>query len=354
MKIYWILFFIIFFIHLFPLFHVKREKVKLIISFLLIFLYASLRANGFDYDIYEQTFYDVKKFYFSNYIFESRMEKGYLLLNFIMPSFRFFLIFLSAFTCFTYYYLFLKYIPSRYYWLGFVLLAISGHNMLIFQISGLRNAVAINILTLSIPLIVHRKIKTYIALTLLAYFFHNSAIFYMPIAYFLATPSKFKKKNLIIWTTLILFIMITSSTFLIGLSSTFIDQYFIKYSSYIEGASDKIYERSYLMYIFVSTTLVMIFSMLRRVNLTNTENVILKLVLFFLFSLLLGNLNFRMSQYFAPYLIISCFVFINKAKSLKLKYSYLAIISVFLLYSFFFVFMGNPIVSSFEYNSILE
>ena len=148
--------------------------------------------------------------------------------------------------------------------------------------------------------------------------------------------------------------MITSSTFLIGLSSTFIDQYFIKYSSYIEGASDKIYERSYLMYIFVSTTLVMIFSMLRRVNLTNTENVILKLVLFFLFSLLLGNLNFRMSQYFAPYLIISCFVFINKAKSLKLKYSYLAIISVFLLYSFFFVFMGNPIVSSFEYNSILE
>ena len=352
MEVYWILFLVIVIIQLVPTPSDSIYRVRLIASFLLMFIYAALRANGFDFKSYENAFYEIQ-YNYGTPSFQSRMEEGYVLLNVISPSYRFLLVLLSAFTCFTYYWLFRTYVPSKYYWLGFFLLAISGDKMFLFQIAGLRNAIAINILTLSIPLIVHRKIGAYFALTVLAYYFHNSVIFFMPLAYFVATPYKFKKRNMVIWFFIFLFFIGASSSSLIGIASLWINVYFERYSTYMGNAEEMVYQRSILMYVFVLVVVVMSFNLLRRVNLTDTDNVIIKLSFLFFISLILGVLNFRMSQYFAPYLIISCVVFLRRAKTPTFKYGYLAVVCVFLLYSFFFVFMGSSGGSSYEYKSIL-
>lgn len=331
----------------------KRSQDGLILSFLLLFVYSALRANGFDYEAYEDAYYDINRFY-GTYSFDSTMELGYVWLNVIMPSYRILLVLLSSFTCISYYWLFRKYIPSKYYWLGFLLMAISGDKMLLFQMSGLRNAIAINIMMLSIPLIEKRKIVPYIGLTILAFFFHNSVLFFMPMAYFVANPFKFKTRDQFLWSLVFLFFIVVSATSLIYYASSFTNIYFDKYSVYTEEAKEKVYDRSILMYTFVTSLLVMSFIILRKVNLSDIENVIIKLSLLFLVSLALGSLNVRMSQYFAPYLVVSSIIVINRVKEPTLKYAYLGIVCVFLCYSFFIVYMGNTAVSAYEYKTILE
>lgn len=353
MNQYWLTFIFIGIIQIIPTETHRARNIKLIISFLIIFIYMSLRANGFDYETYEETFVEIKQYYLSSN-FESRMEEGYVILNYILPSFRFLIILLSAFTCITYYFLFHKYIPSKLYLLGFFLLAISGDKMLLFQMSGLRNAIAINIMALSIPLIVNRKIKPFIFLTIIAYFFHNSVLFFMPLAYFVATPTKFKTKEAIIWICFILFFMTVSGSSLIDYVSVYTNLYFDRYSVYAEIAQDDVYERSFLMYGYVILVATVTIYFLHKVNLSRTENVIVKLSLLFLLSLILGVLNFRMSQYFAPFLMLSCFVFIKNSSKPLFRFGYTSIVVIFLCFSFFIVYLGIPENSTYRYKSILE
>jgi hypothetical protein len=322
-------------------------------SFGLLFLYAFLRTSGLDYFTYEEAFYEIKEYY-GRSGFDMRMETGYVLLNYIMPSYRFLLLFLSAFTCLTYFLLFRKFIPYNYYWLGFVLLALSGDKMFLFQLSGLRNAIAINIMTLSFPYIVERKFMLYLALTFLSFFFHNSVLFFMPLSYFVATPNKFQKRDMYIWSAFFLFFIGVSSTTLIDYISPFINLYFERYTIYTEIAEEKIYERSILLYGFILTVIAMSFILLRRIILSPTDIVVIKLSLLFFISLILGVLNFRMSQYFAPYLLISCFIFLNRSRIPLLKYGYLTVVCLFMCYSLFFVFMENIEMADFDYKTILE
>lgn len=352
MKVYWSIFLLIVLFNLVNTSNIHFYKAKLFISFLVLFVYASLRANGFDYDVYEDTFYHIKNSYKSSN-FESRMEEGYVLLNYIMPSYRILLVFLSAFTCITYYWLFKKFIPSKYYWFGFILLAISADKMFLFQISGLRNAIAINIMTLSIPLIIERKIIIYALITFVAYFFHNSVLFFMPLAYFVATPNKFRIRDMYLWGSVFLFFFTVSSTSLFNSTSLFIEMYFVKYNEYTEMAKENDYERSILMYVFILIVLSMSFKLLRRISLTERDTVIIKLSMLFFVSLVLGALNFRMSHYFAPFLIVSCFIFLDKNNIPLLKYGYIALVFSFLLYSYFFVFLANSENARYVYKTIL-
>lgn len=352
MKIYFVLVFFITFFLIIGSFDRTVSRLKLIISFVLLFIYASIRVNGLDYVSYEEAYYEIQKFYGTTG-FESRMEKGYVLLNYIMPSYRLLLVLLSGFTCFTYYKLFRRYVPSHYYWLGFILLALSSDKMFFFQISGLRNAIAINIMTLSIPFIIERKIKPYLALTILAYFFHNSVLFFMPLAYFVATPFNFKRRDMFIWASVFVFFIAVSATSIIDYATSFIGTYFERYSVYTEIAEESVYQRSILMYGFVLVVVYLLFKLLTKFELTPTENVLIKLSLLFFVSLVLGTLNIRMSQYFVPYLIAGCFVFLNRFKNPIMKYGYLAVLCLFLWYSLFIVYMGSSESTTYEYKTLL-
>ena len=312
----------------------------------------AVKVNGFDYESYEDIFNEANR----NSIFnlDREFEKGYVWLNKIMPTYRTLLIFLSAFTCFTYYWIFRNYIPSKYYWLGFGLIAISGDKMLLFQMSGLRNAITINILALSIPLIKKRRIVPYIVLIFLGYLFHTSALLFMPLAYLIATPNRIKTFDIIIWSLFFIFFVFASTSFLINYLSTVINLYFDNYNVYTDEAKDSVYERSILLYGILIYMFTISFAIMRKVNLLETEIVIFKLSLFFLFSLALGSLNIRMSHYFAPYLVLSAIIVLNRAENPLTKYAYLGAVFLFLFYSFIIVYLQRADMLNYQYESIFD
>jgi hypothetical protein len=281
------------------------------------------------------------------------MEEGFVFLNYILPSHRILLILLASLTCYTYYWLFSKYIPTKLYWLGFFLLTLFGDKMLIFQFSGLRNAIAINIMTLSVPFIINRKIAPYFALTILAYLFHYTVLIFMPLAYFFATPKKINKLQFVLFGSIFLFFTFISPGKLINLLSPIIESNFARYISYTELAEELIYDRSYLMYGFVFLATLMIFFLLFKGKLASAETVMLKLTLLFLISLVLGVLNFRMSHYFAPYLLLSCFVYLKNSEFYLFKYCFPIIVICYLWYSFYFVFLGTAETDGLEYRTFL-
>jgi len=344
MNVYFGLFIIIILINLLPSQNKQIANAKLVFSFILIFIYAAIRTDhGLDYSSYENMFNNIKN-YFGTIYYNSTTEIGYVLLNKIMPSHRILLVVLSVFTCYTYYWLFRNYVPPKFYWFAFALMAIMGNTLLFFQLSGLRNAIAINIMTLATPLIIKRKFIPYILLTVLAFTFHRSAILIMPIPYFIATPFEFKRKNILIWSITCIVLMVFSTSRLAEIISPFINTYFNKYSTYIEHAIE--YEFSakstILLIIFVVTFLFLSFTVLSQVNLNNTEIVIFKLSLLFIVSPIFGALNIRMSQYFAPYFLLSGVIVMNRVKKPVLKNAYLGAMIIYLLYAFFIDFMGKP------------
>lgn len=353
MIIYWSLFFCIVLIQLVPIAIDNGNEARLIISFLLIFVYAAIRGDfANDYFAYERYFNDVHKYSFAT-MSKDKIELGYLWLNLIIPSYRLLLVLLSAFTCITYYWLFLNFIPSKYYWLGFVLMALSGGNMLFFQLTGLRNAIAINIMTFSIPLIRNRKIIQYAGLMVFAFFFHNSVLFFMPLAYIFASPRRIKASTIVIFSlaTIVLLTMSTSS--LINNIAPFISQYIDKYLFYIEKVSYSTHKLSILMYIFLFLSIPLSFIVLMKESLSENDTIIIKLSILFLVSFMFGVMNFRMSQYFAPYIVVGTIVVIKRVKNPILKYAYLGAIISFLIYSFI-LFVGDQYFSFSEYHTFFD
>ncbi|TLU85994.1 MAG: EpsG family protein [Chlorobium sp.] len=356
MIIYYIIFAIIIIYNIIPASNEKRARYKMLISLFIVFIYASIRSDyGLDYWEYMDYFnncHDSNNY--SNSMYQGGIELGYYWLNKILPTHRVLLIILSAFTCYTYYWLFRKFVPSDYYWFGYLLLAISGGYIFFFQLSGLRNAIAINIMTLSTPLIRDRKIIIYLLYTVIAYFFHNSAIFFMPLAYFIATPSNLKNKDIILWSIGMVLLLLSATSNLIDIIAPYINTYFNKYMLYIEKASVLNHENTIYLYIFTILMFIMSLIIMKKVNLSDIENVILKLSNLFFVSLLLGVINFRMSQYYAPYLLVSSIIILSRVKNPLLKYSFIGCVLIFFTYSFIVIFMGSEYYSYDQYHTILD
>jgi hypothetical protein len=353
MKIYWALFGTILLIQIFPLYSKKIGNIKLLLSFFLIFIYGAIRVDfGRDYKYYESLFYAIKVLYV-NYS-TLNIEPGFYYLNLIIPSHRGLLILLSAFTAFTYYWLFKRYIPYNYHWLGFCLMALAGDKTLFFQLSGLRNAIALNIMAFSIKFIEDRKLMIYGIFCLIAYSFHRSAILIMPVTYFLAKPEKFKLKDIIIWTSVILTLAIARESLLISFLSPIINNFFNKYQLYLDFAMLQMYERSIFMYIFVFVISLFLFFVLNLDRLQKTEYVMFRLSLLYLIAILMGSVDIRTSQYFVPFFLVGTIMFVGHVRDGAIRLFYIGLILLYLAYSFFHVFMGNINFPYSNYNSIFN
>lgn len=349
---YYILFLLIFIIIAIPV-PKKYNDIRLSIPFILIFIYSSIRVGGFDYESYEIFFDDVHS-YKQIYSVNERMEIGYLYLNKILPSFRILLILLSAFTSYTYYVLFKKYITPKYYLFGFVLMALFNEQMLLFQLSGLRNAIAINIMFLSIPFIIERKILKYLGLTLFASLFHTSSLLYMPLTYLTVSGKEFKKRDLYIWILSFILLLFISSTGLIKFLTPYIDLYFPKYYVYTDLALESIYNRSFLLYGFVVIVVAFTFNtLMTNKRITSYEIIFLKLSLLYNVSIVLGTLNYRMSQYYAPYLLLSTIIVYEKSQNKQIKYLYPIVLISYLLY-LLFIYSTRSQEFIYDYHTIFE
>jgi len=330
----------------------KTFRLRMFVTFSVMFVYGAFRVNyGYDYPTYEE-FYDAVHSYG---LLETRVEAGYTFLNKIMPSFRTLLIITSALTCFAYYWMFTRFVTPQWTWLGIILLFLSGDKSIFFMFSGIRNAIVVALLILSLKLIQERKLLLFALLTFFAIQFHQSAIFVFPIVYLLGTGAPMTKTKLWIWGVFFVVMTFLSTTVLIDFFSTFIDQYFERYNSYMEKAEEYGDYRSSLV---LGSCSIMAFSILYylylgRDKLTKEQNFIGVISLCFIISYLLGSLNLRFSQYFMPFFILSTINIVRSSIKPIVKWGFLAFVLLFLGFVFFVVYLQSPTFPYQEYNSIL-
>lgn len=350
MAVYWSVAIITVLINLFPSKNEKQYSRRLIISLIPLFIYGAFRVDfGLDYETYAKYFEEVKIFGQDS---DERMEIGYYYLNKLLPTFRSLLVFQTLLLCAAYYYLFKWYIPSKYAWIGFVLLFLNGPLTVFFMLSGIRNGIAISILILSTYYIHKRKIFPFIVLILLASLFHKSVLIMAPIAYFIGSGKKLTRKSMIIWLSIMLFVTVASATVILDYASLFISEYFDRYETYIEFAKEQGKGAGVLVSLFSLLISALFLYIINGKLLTEKENTIVKLTLLYFLAHLLGPLNMRMSQYFASFFVSGTIIVLNKGGNKILKLTYFAAIFAYLIYSLKLWF-ENPYFSYNIYESIL-
>jgi EpsG family len=350
MLVYWSIAMFTVLIHLLPVKKDNQYSVRLFVSLIPLFFYGAFRVDfGLDYVGYEDFFDGVKSI---GYASNERMEIGYFYLNKILPTFRSLLILQSILLCAAYYYLFKWYIPAKYSWLGFLLLFLSGPLTVFFMLSGIRNGIAISILILSTNFTHKRKIILFVIFVFIASLFHKSVLLMAPIIYFIANGTIIKRKNIIIWLSIMVFFLLSSQTFILDYIDMFITFYFDRYAVYVSFAKEHGTGAGILISVFSLGVSTIILFLVKDKHFTAKENMILKLTLLFFLSYLLGPLNMRMSQYFASFFIAGSIIIMNVGSKKLLKKVYFFAVFAYLIYALMLWF-DNPYYSYDTYQSVL-
>ena len=144
----------------------KSRKLSYLyeLSFIMIFMITAFRFDfGTDYLNYYHMFYQISSS--SNLIdliYTFNLEYGWLLLNYLFKELGFFtlIVFISGYLTFVYYYLIKRYVHRHYYWLALFIYLFYSDIMLI-QLSALRQAISISLFMISIHIFLVYSYKRY-------------------------------------------------------------------------------------------------------------------------------------------------------------------------------------------------
>lgn len=352
MEIYYTIFIVTLFIQFIPE-DIVSYKWKLVLTFIPLLIFGCLRCDfGNDYAVYKAT-YERIQIVTNIFSVDKRLEFGYMLLNKTMPSFRALLILTTSLTCVAFWFIFYRYIPSRYSWFGIALLFLSGDISVFFMLSGIRNSIAISLLLLSTYFIEKRKPFFYFSIMLLASTFHTSAFLFFPITYLFGSVKPFTYRSFVIWASVLAFLIIIPLDRIIDGVMPFVSHNFDRYSTYVDKANKIGDTRSLLI---LSSVIIMGFSnllFLKNTELKKRELMMNRLALLFIYSYLLGSLNMRCSQYLILFFIVGSCNLLSRYENKNLRYFYTVFILLFLGYAFFVVWQGNPNFPYKVYHSIL-
>lgn len=354
MKTYWILLLIMLFVNILP---IKNKQIRLFISFIPFFLYGALRIDyGLDYDKYENAFENVH--YYGASLGEHQ-EIGYQYLCLLFPSWRFFLIFTSAFTSICSFLFIKEFLSPKYYLLGILLFFLAGDKLIFFQFSGVRNALAINLFLLSVILIKRGFNKKYVILitSLVGGLLHTSAYIFIPMIIPFLFKLQFKGVSSFFFILgLVIFRSITNTDFVSNILFLLIFQTVDRYSYYLD-AIDFGHQASYFLLVFMIIYTSSILYVLRNNynDFKRNEILIIQLSLLYSVAMALGPLGVRAHQYYSFFFILSPIViFANEKIKLEVRYGTISIVGCYLLYAFFMIFLKNPEFPYEFYYSILD
>ena len=348
MTAYWIVFAIMFLLQFIKVRTPKEYLWRLVISFIPLFIFAAFRVNfGLDYEAYQEMF-DIVHDYPGQYE-DLRAEIGYLKLNEWLPTFRSLIILTSAFTCFAYIVFFYKVIPAKYSWLAVLLLFLAGDKSIFFVFSGIRNAISISILILTLPLLQKRKILPFVLCMFLASLFHKTAFIYFPMAYLVSNNKDMKRREMLVWAGVFAFFFIFSHTAIMGSVESIVGMAFEdRYDSYLELIDAVGDNRGILGRIAMIATFVPLLIYTYKGSFSPQENTILRLGLMYAMSMVMGSLTMRTPQHFILFLIATTvFIFSQFSRNKIVKNGYAIFVIAYLAYGFFFIYIAK---SSFPYN----
>lgn len=160
--------------------HIKIHKLQqACYVFLLIFLavFAGTRMMGFDYDTYKEIF----SYASSGNLKEAQIEIGWALICYLFsgPGFNAFLLFIASCSIILYGTFFRKYSP--YIFLS--LLIYYSSYFIVKEMGQMRQGLAIGLTTLAFTVSMEKKVWWFIALCILAFCIHYSAIVILPVYY---------------------------------------------------------------------------------------------------------------------------------------------------------------------------
>lgn len=339
MKAYLILFIIMLSIQFWKVETQRSYLFRCFLTFFPLFLYGAFRTACGDYESYAVYFEGVHSggdlFLMAN----ERMEWGFALLNYVLPSYRMVIVVTSLFVCLSFAYFFYKTVPSKYSWLAITFLFLSADKTFFFWFSGIRNAIAISILMLSVSFIRDRQYIMMALMAAVAVLFHLSAILFFPLAFIVARSKKMERTEFLIWLIVMIVLISTPATiFIEKLFPYVVDSQFERYETYLEEAHDA----GILVTIGgVLMALPALFYLYRNKDLSKDDYTIGRLALMFMYSYFLGSLNIRTSQYFIPFVIPFIVTFFYRAKKKSIDMLYVVYCGIFLAYALFVVSMNS-------------
>ena len=157
---------------------IRQEKNTFIIITIVLTLFYSIRTDyGSDIPAYINIFQNISYSSFSNLFNPNEhLEPGWIFLNwFFKPiGWQFFLFILTAIQFFTIYFIITRYTEKKYYWIVFSIYILNC-NLLLTDLSMIRQALAMHITAWSIPFIIEKKYLKTILILFAATTIHTSA-----------------------------------------------------------------------------------------------------------------------------------------------------------------------------------
>lgn len=181
MEIVTVFNFIAVFIAMFGSISHKERGGLLCASILLIFFYSIRTDYGNDIPAYMEFFKSISHMSFSELLgvleYKNQFEPGWIVLNFLFRPFGWqaFIAFLTIFQFSAVYFLIIRYVSPKYYWIAFAFYVLDS-SLLLTSLSMLRQALAMHIVVFAIPLVLKKRYIASAALILLATTMHTSAI----------------------------------------------------------------------------------------------------------------------------------------------------------------------------------
>ena len=321
-----------------------KEVYKMIITFLPLFFYGAMRVSCGDYEIYEQYNSWVRTTSSNITDVIERMEPGYAYLNKLLP-YRWIIVISTLLSCYAYGFFITKLVPQKYRWFSLFLFFIVADVTFYFAFSSIRNSIAISILLIYIS---HRLtnyrinsniIKELVILTIVTSFasvFHASAAFFFPLT-FLATLDKgFTNIEFAIWLTILVLFWIVPVDTIIDTNILVSNDYFSRYEDYVEVKQ----EAGFMAKIGATAFAILCLVNMRKNKNQGIELLMSRVMLFYVYSYMLGSLNMRISYYFIPFAIVylTC-IYINRDRTIWAR--------VLLYYAIVFLFYASFVAGNF-------
>lgn len=352
MDIYWLLLLIMLFVNILP---IKNKQIRLFISFIPFFLYGALRINyGLDYDNNELAYDLIRQMGID---LQQHQEIGFQYLCRYCVSFRMLLIVTSTLVTLAFFFMIKEFVPEKYYRLSILMLFLAGDKLIFFQFSAIRNAIAIDLMLLDI-ILYNRGVKYYylIFIAFLATLFHTSALIFIP---FLATLLyKVELTNFKIAFSILLLVILRSAVgtpLALNIATSIMVEDLDRYAEYLDKI-DLSHGASFFMigFMIVYTFIIMRILKEHHGSLDRKSDIILRLALAYSFAMALGPLGFRANQYYAFLFILApVVVWGNQMINKTVKNGLLVVVTTYLVYAFFVIFLHSSDFPYEEYMSIL-
>lgn len=332
-------------------------KNGLEIAFILLAAFFSIRYKyGNDYVGYMDVFNDISRYssfsiLLSNYLSSDSLflsEIGWAILNYLFKPFGFPCL-VAFLTCFEYYiyYKFIKtYVPRQYQWMAVFTLVLNPQ-ILLLQLSMMRQSLAIVLLIQGTHYLIKNKItySIFFALcALCAVLVHKSALFVLPIFIAMAFYKYIGRKIALIVVVGVYATLLLSRDYLSGLYALSFDNDLINnYAAYESRAESS--DMSIGIGFFFS--LIPFFLLLRYIWNTKEPTNIYLFVLLSALSYAMAPISFiesllnRFVNYFSVYTIVSLPFAYYSVKDRTLRVGLIAIYALITLYSYY-SFMTNP------------